>query len=124
MSRMRIERLLVDDAVIELGQFRAIPTLGGTYKVARDALQLVYMGTTTLGTSGEFLVCIFVSTLHATIAIVIHRAVTNVVLVHEIDDIHDSLRVVGSIAINLNIEDVSATSEVVIGSLDLGLMLG
>ena len=114
----------MDDAVIKFCQFRAVPTLGSAYKVASNALQFIDIGTTALGTSDKFLLSIFVTTIHASVTVVIDRAIAYVVLVHEVNDIHNSLRIVGSVSINLNIENMSATSEVVIWGLNLGLVLG
>ena len=74
--------LFVDDAVIELGQFSFVPALGGTYKITGDALQFIYVVASTLGTNGQFLLGILVAAIHTAVAIVIYRAVTDIVLVH------------------------------------------
>ena len=116
--------LFVDDTVIKFCQFCLVPTLSSTYKVTRDALQFVDTLAATLGTYGQFGLGILVTAVHTAVAIVIHRAVAYVVLVHQIDNIHNRLRVVCRIAINLDVEDVTTASEVVIGSLNLGLVLG
>ena len=54
----------------------------------------------------------------------VHRAVANVVLVHQVNYVHDGLWVVGGIAVNLNIKDVSTASNLVVRCLNLGLVLG
>ena len=63
------------------------------------------------------------SAVHAAIAIVVYRAVADVILVHQVYDVHDGLRVVGRISINFDVEDVSSSCEVVVRSLYLGLVL-
>ena len=48
--------------------------------------------------------------------------VSHVVLIHHIHHIHDDIRVVGSVAVYLHIEDMTTTGEVVIRSLHLCFM--
>ena len=121
MSRMRM--LFVDDAVIELCKFCFVPTFCCTYKVTGDALQLVDVLAAATRTFEQLFLCVFVSAIHATVAVVVHRAVAYVVLVHEVYDVHYGLRIVCCIAVNLYVEDVSATCEIVVGSLYFGLVL-
>ena len=116
--------LFVDDTVIQLSQFCFVPTLGSTHEVTSDTLKFIDAVATTLGAHVQLLLCILVAAIHTTVAVVVHRALTDIVLIHQIDDIHNRLRVVRSIAINLNIEDVTTTSQVVIRSLNLSLVLG
>ncbi len=56
------------------------------------------------------------------VAVVVHRTVPDIVLVHHADDLHDGLLVVGRVAVDLDIEDVAASGQRMIGRLDLGLM--
>ena len=67
---------------------------------------------------------IFIAAVHAAVAVVVYRAVSNVVLVHQVHNVHDGLRVVGGIAVNLHIEDVSTACEGMVGSFNLGFVLG
>ena len=122
MSSMRI--LFVDDSVIELCQFCLVPTLGCTYEVTRNTLKLINAIATTLGANVQLLLCILISAVHTAVAVVVYRAVADVILVHQIDDIHNCLRVVCSVAVNLDVEDVATTSQFVIRSLNLRLVLG
>ena len=116
--------LFVDNAVIQLCQFCLVPTLGSTYEVTCDALKFVYALVTALGTYRQLGLGILVAAVHTAVAVVIYRAVADIVLVHQIYDIHNRLRVVCRIAINLDVEDVTTASQVVVGGLNLGLMLG
>ena len=121
---MMITESLVDDAVLELGEFAAVPAVGGADEVTRDALQTVDIMAVAVGALVEIFGSVLVAAVHAAVAVVVDRAVAHVVLVHEIHDIGNRLGVVGGITVNLDIEDVSATSQFVIRSLDLGLVLG
>ena len=62
------------------------------------------------------------ATVKATVAVVVNRAVTDVILVHHIHHAHYCLGVVCSVTVNLYIEDVATACEVMIRSLNLGLM--
>lgn len=109
-------------AVMKLCKLSAVPSLGSTYKVACDALESVDISAATLRTFSQAFSSILISAMHTAVAVVVHRSVADVVLIHEVHDVHDSLRVVGSIAIDLYIEDVSASSQVVVRSLNLCLV--
>ena len=111
-------------AVVELGQLATVPAVGRTHEIARDALQLVDVRRAALRTLLQMVVGILVATVHAAVAVVVHGAVAHVELVHHIHDAHDHLRVVGSVAVDLHIEDVTAAGHLMIGCLDLGLMTG
>ena len=52
----------------------------------------------------------------------VYTAVTHIQLVHHVNHAHNYLWVVGSIAVNLYVEDVSTTSQVVVRCLNLGLV--
>ncbi len=56
------------------------------------------------------------------VAVVVNGAVSDIVLVHHVDDLHDGLLVMGRVAVNLDIEDVAAGGQRMIGRLDLGLV--
>ena len=66
---------------------------------------------------------IFESAVHAAVAVVIDRAVADVVSVHQIHDIHYRLRIMCCVTVDLYIEDVSSSCESVVRSFDLGLVL-
>ena len=110
-------------AVSKFCEFCTVPAACRTYEVAGDALQLVNLRSLAVRTFLEVGISVFISAVHAAVAVVVHRAIADVVLVHEIDDGHDGLRVVGRIAVNLHIEDVSATGEGMVRCLDFRLVL-
>ena len=53
----------------------------------------------------------------------VYAAVTDIVLVHKVHDIHDGLRIVSGIPVNLHIEYMSAPLKLMIRPFDLCLML-
>ena len=65
---------------------------------------------------------ILVAAVHTAVAVVVHAAVAHIQLVHHVNHTHNHLWIVSSVAINLYVEDVSATGQVVIRSLNLGLV--
>ena len=109
-------------AVVELSELAGVPTVGGAHEVARNTLQLVDVRAAALRTFLQVVVGILVAAVHATVAVVVHRAVAHIELVHHIHDTHDDLRIMRGIAVDLDIEDMSAASEDVIRCLDLSLM--
>ena len=111
-------------AVVKFCQFAAVPTVGGTYEVTGDTLERVDVMSVTNGAFGETFGCVLVAAVHTTVAVVVDRTVADVVLVHEVHDVHDSLRVLRSIAVDLDVEDMSAEGECVVRSLDLGASSG
>lgn len=116
--------LLVNYTVFELGELATVPTVGGAYKVTCDALQAVNVFAAATGAGLEPFLGILISTVDAAVAIVVNRAIAYVVLVHEVYHVAYCLGIVGGISINLNVEDVTTTSKLVIGRLNLGLVLG
>lgn len=65
---------------------------------------------------------VFISALHAAVAVVVDRAITDVVFVHQVNHIADCFRVVGCVTVDFDVEDVAASGQVVIWSLDFGLV--
>ena len=114
----------MDDAIFEFGQFAAVPAVGGSHEVASDALQAVDVVAMAAGAFLEALGCVLIATVHAAVTVVVDRAVTDVVLVHKVDNIGNGLGIVGRITIDLDIEDVTATSQLMVGRLDFSLVLG
>ena len=114
----------VGDAVVEFCELAAVPAVGCTHEVAGDALQLVNMAATALRTDFQMVVGVFVTAVHAAVAVVVDAAVTHVQTVHHINDRHDDLGIVGSIAVDLDIEDVATACQLMIGCLHLCLMAG
>ncbi len=69
-------------------------------------------------------ICILVSAVQTAVAVVVYRAIAHVVLIHHVNNACNYCRVVGCIAVNLYIEDVTATGQVVVRSLYLCLLHG
>ncbi len=105
-------------AVGELGEFGFVPAVGGADEVAGDALQLVDVVAAAVGALGERFLRVLISAAHAAVAVVVHGAVADVVGVHEVNDVGNGLRIVRSVAVDLHVEDVSASGEPVVGALD------
>lgn len=108
--------------IFEFGELGIVPPVGRAYEVARDTLYVVDIMAVTLGTLGEIFLRILVAAIHATVTVVIDRAIADVILIHEVNDVADSLGIVGCISVNLHIEYVTASREFMIGSLDLSLV--
>ena len=108
--------------VVELGEFTRVPTVSGTHEIARDTLQFVDVRRTALRAFLQMVVCILIAAVHAAVAVVVDGAVAHVELIHHIHHAHDDLRVMGGITVDLHVEDMSATRQVVIRCLDLSLM--
>ena len=115
--------LFVDHTVAELGEFSSVPAAGGSYKVTCDALELVYIAASAVRAFLNSLLRILESAVHAAVAVVIDRAVTDVVSVHQVDDVHYRLRIMCCISVDLYIEDVSSSCESMVWSLDLRFVL-
>ena len=115
--------LFVDHTVAELGEFSSVPAAGGSHKVTCDALELVDIAASAVRAFLKSLLRIFESAVHAAVAVVIDRAVTDVVSIHQVDDVHYRLWIMCGISVDLYIEDMSATGESVVRTLDLRLVL-
>ena len=110
--------------VVELCELATVPAVGRSHEIARDTLQLIDIRRTALRALIQMVVGILVATVHAAVTVVVHGTIAHVELVHHIHDTHDHLRIVGSVAIDLHIEDVTAAGHLMIGRLDLGLVTG
>lgn len=110
------------DTILEFSKLGRVPALRGTDEVAGDALEAVDIRTATLRTDFHVRIRILIATLHAAVAVVVHRTVAHIEAVHHIDHAHDGRRIVGGIAIDLDVEDMTTTREVVVRSLHLGLV--
>ena len=110
------------NTVVELCQLATVPAVGGTYQVAGDALKLVDVVAAALRTYLQVGIGILVAAVQTAVAVVVHGTIAHVVLVHHVYHAGDDCWVVGSVAVNLYIEDVAATGQVVVRSLDLCLL--
>lgn len=107
--------------VIKLGKFAGVPTVGSADEITRDTLYSLKFHSA-FRAYRLILVGILITAFRAMVTVVVDRAVSDVILIHHIDDLHDSLLIMSGITVNLHIEDVSAASEVMIGSLNFGLV--
>ena len=64
--------LFVYHAVFQLCELSAVPSAGGSDEVTGDALELVNVMTSAVRALCESFLCILESTIHATVAVVVH----------------------------------------------------
>lgn len=112
------------DAVLKFGKLGIVPAVSCADKVTGDALQAVDIVAVAMRTLLEVFLRILISAVHTTVAVVVHGAVADVMLIHEVDNVGDCLGVVGCITVNFHIEDVSATGQGMIRSFNLRLVAG
>ena len=72
----------MNHTVIELCQFGLIPTVGGTYEITGDALESVDIVATAIWALVHYFLGIFISAIHATVACVVYRTITDIELIH------------------------------------------
>ena len=108
--------------IIKFSKFTRVPTVCRSHKITRDALQFVDVLRATFRTYLQLIVSILITTIHATVAVVVHRTITHIQLIHHVYHAHNHLRIMRCITIDLHIEDMSTTCHLMIGSLHLGLM--
>ena len=109
-------------AVIKLRKLCVVPSVGSTYQISRDALQPVDIAAAAMWAHCHLSLRILISAIHAAVTVMINRAVADIIFVHHVDNPHYHLWVMSGIAINLDIENMSASGQVMIRRLDLGLM--
>src|SRR5574344_384119 len=113
----------MNHAVLQLRQLGTIPPVSRSDKIPRNSLKGIEVMAMTMRTFRKSLSSILITTIQTTVAIMVHTAVTDIVLIHKIDNIHDSLRIMGSIPVDFHIENMSATLKIMIRSLHFSLML-
>lgn len=116
--------LLMYDTVVELGEFCFVPAVGRSYEVAGDSLQAVDGMAAAVRTCFEFGRSILVSAVHAAVACMVDRAVSDIVGVHKVYNRRYGIGIVGRISINLHIEYMSASGECVVGCFHLSFVAG
>ena len=116
--------LVMNDAVVELGKFATVPAIGGADEIASDALQAVDVVAVAFGALGEVVGGILVAAIHTAVSVMVYRAISHVVAVHQVDDIGNGLGVVRGIAIDFDVEDVSASCERMVRTFNFSLMFG
>ena len=61
----------MNDSVPELGKLAAVPSSCSSYEVTGDALKLIYLGALAVRAFLKSCLCIFKSTVHAAVAVVV-----------------------------------------------------
>ena len=110
-------------AVTELCELSSVPAAGCSNKITCDSLKLVNVLSTAVRAFHKSFLRILETAVHASVSVVVYRAVSDFVFVHEVNDGHDCLRIMGCVSVDLNVEDVSTTCECMVRTLDLRLML-
>ena len=108
--------LFVDHAVGKFGELGGVPPVSGTHEVAGYALQAVDAAAVASRTFVEPFGGVLVAAVEATVAVMVHGAVADVVAVHKVDNVADGLGVVSGVAVDLDIEDMAAASELMVGA--------
>ena len=78
--------LFVYHAVLQFGEFSAVPSACGSDEVTCDTLEFVDVMSAAVRTFGETLLCILETAVHTSVAVMIDLAVSDFVSVHEIHD--------------------------------------
>lgn len=111
------------NTVFEFRKLGAVPAVCGAYKVSCDALESVDVVPVAMRTLLKSFRGVLVAAVKAAVSVMVHTAVADVILVHEVYDAHDGLRIVCGVTVNLDIENMSGIFVFVIWSFDFGLML-
>lgn len=108
-------------SVAKFGKFAAVPPVSGAHEISCDtlyrlkrcaalrALMLIGVG-------------ILISAERAVVSVMVDRAVSDIVFVHEVYNLADGLGIVCRISIDLHVEDMSSACEFVVRRLNLGFM--
>ena len=110
------------DAVVEFGEFGFVPAVGGAYEIAGNALQAVNGVAVAHGAFLKVLGGVLIAAVHAAVAVVINRAITDIILVHEVDNRRYSIGMMCCVTVDFHIKNVTATSHFVIRSFHFGFM--
>ena len=113
----------MDYAVLQFGEFGAVPAVCRTYQVTCNPLERVDVMSVTMRTFLKSLRRILISAIQTSVAVMVHAAVTDVVLVHQVHDVHDGLRIMCRVTVDFHVEDMAAPFKIMIRSLYLGLAL-
>lgn len=112
----------MDDAVFKLGELRIVPTVGRTDKIAGYTLEAIDVVTMAIWTFFKILLRVLISAVHASVAVMVDGSIADVVPVHQIDNIGNSLGVVGGITIDLHIEYMASACQLMIWSFNFCLV--
>ena len=111
------------NSVVKFGKFAGIPAVSCTDQITGDTLYGLELRVA-FRTFMLILIRILISAFGTVVAVMVYRSVTHVILVHEVNDLHDRFLVMGGIAVNLHIEDMSAAGHLVVRGLNLRLVTG
>ncbi len=110
------------DAVVEFGEFCTVPSVGSADEISCDTLEFIDVMTAAFWAGVEFFVCILIAAIHAAVAIVVDRAIADVVFVHKIHNVGDRFGLWVASPSIFDIEYMASSGKFVIWSLDAGLM--
>ena len=79
----------MNDSVIQFREFGIVPTIGSTYQITGDALQLIDVLASALRTSFQVRSRVLIAAFEATIAVMVYRTVSDVVLIHHVHYTHN-----------------------------------
>ena len=102
-----VKSLFVDNTVVKFCEFCIVPTVGGADKISGDALQTVDSGAVAMRAFFEVGRRVFISAYHTTVAIVVYRTVSNIVFIHQVNNIGNRFRIVSGISVDFDIEDMT-----------------
>ncbi len=112
----------MNDAVVEFGEFCLVPAVGCSDEIACYTLQAVDGMAAAVGACLEFGRCVFITAVHASVAGVVDRAVADVILVHEVYNRGNGVGIVGCVAVDFHIENVSAAGQGMVGCFYFGFV--
>lgn len=72
----------------------------------------------------QMVCCVFVATIQTAVAVMVYRAVADIVFIHHVDHLHDHFRVVGGVAVYFHIEDMAAACQCVVRGFYFCFMAG
>ena len=81
-KQVQYSGLFMHDSVVEFGYLTAVPAIGPTYQITRDALENIDIMRVANRTFGQTFSCILISAIHAAVAIVVHRTLADIIFVH------------------------------------------
>ena len=101
----------MDYSVVEFGKLGIVPAVGSPDKVAGDALKTVDCPAAAMRAFLKICRGILVAAIHAAVTVVVDRTITYVITIHQVYYITYCFGVMGCIAVDLDIEDMSSAGE-------------
>ena len=100
----------MNNPVMQFRKFARIPPVSSSHKITCYPLYGLESG-------AAFRACLFIlrriliAAVGTMVAVVVHRAVTEVVLIHHIDDLHDRFLVMSGVTVDFHIEYVTSSGQ-------------